>query len=62
MSNADQLERTAETHRAHLTHHITALSNAINPETTAKRAVGQTADLGQRRFSMGPNARRPGSR
>lgn len=47
MPNADQLERTAEAHRAHLTGHITALSDAINPEVTAKRAVGQTADFGQ---------------
>lgn len=47
MPNADQLERTAETHRAHLTGHISALAEAVNPEATAKRAVGQTADLGQ---------------
>lgn len=47
MPNADQLERNAETHRAHLTDHISALANSVNPEATAKRAVGQTADLGQ---------------
>ncbi|MEN8658638.1 hypothetical protein [Marivita sp.] len=47
MPNADQLERNAETHRAHLTDQISALAASINPEVAAKRAVGQTADLGQ---------------
>lgn len=47
MPNADQLERNAETHRAHLTDRIGALAASVHPEATAKRAVGQTADLGQ---------------
>lgn len=46
MPNADQLERNAETHRAHLTDHISALTSSVNPEASAKRAVGQTTDLG----------------
>lgn len=47
MPNSDQLERNAETHRAQLTDHISALASSVNPEARAKRAVGQTADLGQ---------------
>lgn len=47
MPNADQLERNAESHRAQLTDHISNLASSVNPEARAKRAVGQTADLGQ---------------
>ncbi len=47
MPNADQLERNAETHRAHLTDRLGELASSVNPEAKAKRAVGQTADLGQ---------------
>ena len=47
MPHTDQLERNAETHRAHLTDQISALAKSVNPEATAKRAVGQTADIGQ---------------
>ena len=47
MPNADQLERSAESHRAHLTDHLNALAAAINPEARAKNAVGQTSDLTQ---------------
>lgn len=47
MPNADQLERSAEAHRAQLTDHISALASSIQPEARAKAAVGQTADLGQ---------------
>jgi ElaB/YqjD/DUF883 family membrane-anchored ribosome-binding protein len=47
VSNADQLAQNAETQRAQLTDRISALASSVNPETNAKRAVGQTADLGQ---------------
>lgn len=47
MSDADDLERSAETHRAQLTDRLGALASAVNPEANAKRAVGQTADLGE---------------
>jgi ElaB/YqjD/DUF883 family membrane-anchored ribosome-binding protein len=43
--NADQLEKSAETHRAHLTDHLSALASSVNPEARAKAAVGQTTDL-----------------
>ncbi len=47
MPNADQLERNVETHRAQLAGQISALAASVNPEATAKRAVGHTADIGQ---------------
>lgn len=47
MPNAEQLERDAETHRAQLTDQISALNASVNPEAAAKRAVGETADIGQ---------------
>ncbi|WP_439123961.1 hypothetical protein [Marivita sp.] len=47
MPNVDQLEQNAETHRAELTDQISALASSVNPEANAKRAVGQTADIGQ---------------
>ncbi|MFP7571160.1 hypothetical protein [Marivita sp. S2033] len=47
MSDKDQLERTAETHRAHLADRLSSLASSVNPEARGKRAIGEASDMGQ---------------
>ena len=47
MPSTRELEQTAETHRAQLTERLNRLASNAQPEASAQRAVGKSADLGQ---------------